>query len=252
MVVGASRWIRRIGSSRRRRRATKKPAVPWTCGSVCRNSGRRAWRNRGHSSASVRIDLEPGSVDDLLRLVGVDRADRVDDRAARADPLGCGTQELELELRQRLCAPAQVGATVQDTEAGAGCIHERVVEAGELCAGARGRRRRRPERSRRRDGARSPPARERAPSLISTAVTSPASIVALPPGAAHRSSVRSPGRAPTVRPDELRRSALRPDAALGRAPPRGSGRRATRPGRRDRAFPRSRRSRVGRPSDQAR
>ena len=28
----------------------KKPLVPWTCGSVCRNSGRRGCRNCGHSS----------------------------------------------------------------------------------------------------------------------------------------------------------------------------------------------------------
>ena len=37
-------------------------------------------------------------------------------------------------------------------------------------------------------------------SSTSTATTSPASIVALPPGAAQRSSVRSPGRAPTAWP----------------------------------------------------
>ena len=40
-------------------RATKNPAVPWTCGSVCRNSGRRGCRNCGHSSASVLSTSSP-------------------------------------------------------------------------------------------------------------------------------------------------------------------------------------------------
>jgi len=43
----------------RRRRATKKPAVPWMCGSVCRNSGRRLWRNCGHSSPSEASTSSP-------------------------------------------------------------------------------------------------------------------------------------------------------------------------------------------------
>ena len=33
-------------------RATKKPLVPWTCGSVSRNSGRRGCANCGHSAPS--------------------------------------------------------------------------------------------------------------------------------------------------------------------------------------------------------
>ena len=114
------------------RRATKKPAVPWTCGSVCRNSGRRGWRNCGHSSARRRVDLEPGRVDDGLRLVGVDRADRVDDRPARPHALGRGAQQLELELGQRLGAPAQVRPPVQDAEPRARCVDERAVEADQL------------------------------------------------------------------------------------------------------------------------
>ena len=43
----------------RRRRATKKPAVPWTCGNVWRNSGRRACRNCGHSSARLASTSRP-------------------------------------------------------------------------------------------------------------------------------------------------------------------------------------------------
>ena len=39
--------------------ATKKPAVPWTCGSVCRNSGRCGWRNPDHSSPSVGSTSRP-------------------------------------------------------------------------------------------------------------------------------------------------------------------------------------------------
>ena len=52
-------------------------------------------------------------------------------------------------------------------------------------------------------------------SFTSTATTSPASIVALPPGAAQRSSTRSPATDADREPGELRAGALRPDAALG-------------------------------------
>ena len=51
------------------------------------------------------------------------------------------------------------------------------------------------------------------PSCFSTATTSPASCVALPPGAAQRSSVRSPSRAPTASPASCEPAALRPDEA---------------------------------------
>ena len=67
-------------------------------------------------------------------------------------------------------------------------------------------------------------------SSTSTATTSPASIVALPPGAAQRSSVRSPRRDPTAM---ARRAATRGSAARSdprRAPPRRPGRRPTRRG----------------------
>ena len=36
-------------------RATKNPDVPWTCGSVSRNSGRRGWRNSGHAAPRSSI-----------------------------------------------------------------------------------------------------------------------------------------------------------------------------------------------------
>ncbi len=88
------------------RRATKKPAVPWTCGSVCRNSGRPRVSELRPLVGEARVDLEPGRVDDGLRLVGVDRAHRVDDRPAGSHALGRCAEELELELRKRLGAPA--------------------------------------------------------------------------------------------------------------------------------------------------
>ncbi len=56
------------------------------------------------------------------------------------------------------------------------------------------------------------------PGCFSTATTSPASIVAFPPGAAHRSSVRSPSREPTARPascDPRLCGQTRPSASAG-------------------------------------
>ena len=122
-----------------RRRAMKKPLVRWTCGSVSRNSGRR--RMPELRPALDRLDLEPRRVDDGLGLVRVERADGVDDRAAGADALGRRPQQLELELRQRVRAPAQVGARGEDAEAGAGRVDERAVEARSARAAARARRR---------------------------------------------------------------------------------------------------------------
>src|SRR4051812_43593143 len=77
-----------------------------------------------------RLDLEAGGVDDGFVLVRVDRAYGVDDRAARADALGRGAQELELQLGQRAGAPAQVRAAREDAGAGAGRVEQGAVEAG--------------------------------------------------------------------------------------------------------------------------
>ena len=60
------------------------------------------------------IDLEARRVDDRLGLVRVDRADRVDDGPSRPDTLSRGAEELELELGERLGAPAEVRPLVQD------------------------------------------------------------------------------------------------------------------------------------------
>src|SRR5437764_6342015 len=54
-----------------------------------------------------RHGLQPGCVDDVLVLFGVDRAHGVEDRSARLDAVGGDAQELLLELRERARAPAQ-------------------------------------------------------------------------------------------------------------------------------------------------
>ena len=188
--------IRSSSSSRHTRsRAMKNPDVPCRCGVVSRNSGRFGWANCGHSSPSGSTS-RPRRVDDRLVLVGVQRADRVDDRAARAR-----------RARPRRGA-ARAGAP------GAACARQR-------------RSGRRPRTPRPEHGAstsaRSKPLsassrtsafttrtfvapRRRAfssssrarPGCTSTAVTSPRSIVALPPGAAQASRTRSPSREPSA------------------------------------------------------
>ena len=79
----------------------KKPLVRSRCGSVSRNSGRVGCAYCGHSSPSGSTS-SPERVDDRLVLVGVQRADRVDDRAARLRARGRRLQQLELQLGQRL------------------------------------------------------------------------------------------------------------------------------------------------------
>ena len=133
----------------------------------------------------------------------------------RPHAIGCGAQERELQLGQRLGAPAEVRPLVEDAEARARRVDERAVEAAKLGRERRARRRRRRGRSSRR-AARAFASSSRArPSCFSTATTSPASCVALPPGAAQRSSVRSPSRAPTASAGEVRAAALRPDPPFG-------------------------------------
>ena len=46
----------------------KKPAVPWTCGSVSRNSGLLRMGERGPVGAEV-VDAQASSVDDVDRLL---------------------------------------------------------------------------------------------------------------------------------------------------------------------------------------
>ena len=82
--------------------------------------------------ASARVDPEAGGVDDRLGLVGIDRADRVDDRAASADSLGGSAEQLELKLRKWLGPPAQVRAPIENAKPGARRIDERSVEAVQL------------------------------------------------------------------------------------------------------------------------
>ena len=103
----------------------------------------------------------------------------------------------ELQPGQRLAPPAQVRPRRQDAvEHG---VDERPVEAGQL-------RRQRAAvgvddaHVRRAEAADVLLELSRRPSFASTATTSPASIVAFPPGAAQRSSTRSPDREPTQWP----------------------------------------------------
>src|SRR5688500_16103787 len=62
----------------------------------------------------ARVDLRRAvrhhGVDDVLRLLGVDGARRVDDGAAWPGPRDRRVQQLALELRQWLRAPAEVGS----------------------------------------------------------------------------------------------------------------------------------------------
>src|ERR1039458_1830430 len=99
----------------------KNPLVPWTWRNVSRNWGKRGWAYRGHRTPR-----------DRLVLVGIDRADGVDDRPAGLHPRRRGAQERELEFRERGRTPAQIGSLPEDAEAGAGRVDEGPVEAVEL------------------------------------------------------------------------------------------------------------------------
>ena len=110
----------------------KKPLVWWTCGSVCRNSGRRRWPNRGHSSARLSSISRPeASTTASLSSASTVQTEKTH-RATRADARRRSPQELELELRQRLATPAKVGPGRQDAEPRARRIHERAIEAGQV------------------------------------------------------------------------------------------------------------------------
>ena len=157
----------------------------------------------GHSAPSGSASSPEASTTAFV-LVGVHRADRVDDRPARLHALRSRPQELELKLGQRARAPAEVGSPCEDAEPRARRIDERAVEPAlvELAQVAghdpHVRRAFRARASRPRPG------------CSSTAVTSPCSIAVLPPGAAQASRIRSPGCEPTTSASELRRAAHRP------------------------------------------
>src|SRR5258707_765963 len=76
--------------------------------------------------------LETARLDDCLVFLGVDRADRVDDRPTRTHPLGGRAQERQLEFGERGRAPAQIGSLSEDPETGAGRIDESTIEALEI------------------------------------------------------------------------------------------------------------------------
>ena len=86
-------------------RATKKPDVPWRCGVVSRNSRRFGWRNCGHSAPR-----SSGSRPEASTIASFSSAFSVQteksDRPARLHALRGRAEQRELELRQRLRAPA--------------------------------------------------------------------------------------------------------------------------------------------------
>ena len=78
------------------------------------------------------LDAQAGRVDDALRLFGIDRADGVEDRAARLDACGRDPQQLLLQVRKRLSAPAQVWTRGEDTESGARRVDQYPLESRQL------------------------------------------------------------------------------------------------------------------------
>src|SRR5439155_12976253 len=93
---------------------------------------RQAWMGVLRPFAAQRLDLETAGFDHRLVLVGVHRANGIDDRPAGPDPARSGAEQLELELGQRRRAPAKVGPLREDAEARAGGVDESPVEALEL------------------------------------------------------------------------------------------------------------------------
>src|SRR6266508_294220 len=79
---------------------------------------------------SERLDAKTRGVDDGFVLLRVDRANRVDDRAAGTDAFGGDAQKLELQLWERPCAPTEIGTAREHAEARAGRVDEHAVETG--------------------------------------------------------------------------------------------------------------------------
>ena len=92
---GSRRGVRRA-SYATRSRAMKKPEVPCRCGVVSRNSGRLGWAN-SRPLLAERLGLQARGVDDGLVLLGVDRADGVEDGPAGSGSLRGRAKQLELQ-----------------------------------------------------------------------------------------------------------------------------------------------------------
>ena len=198
----------------RRSRAMKKPAVRSRCGSVS-TSGRagrrprssparaRAARRRGRRG-EVGVGIQEGG-DQALVLGRGDRARRVDKHATRTEGAGAGGEDRGLRAAPSRRSP--LGVTRQRRSARA-CSVPSPEQGGSTStrsntapSGARRAPRRRPRRGRcrRAAAARCAPARRRGGGCARPRATSPAPSISaarcvlLPPGAAHRSSTRSPG-----------------------------------------------------------
>src|SRR5215467_789097 len=116
-----------LGSEPRDEEATRAMAV-----GTCQQELGSLRVSEGRPLVAERLRIEAARIDDRLVLVGVECADRVDDRPAFADALGCNPKEVALELREWPRAPAQVGAAREDAEARAGRVDEDSVEGAEL------------------------------------------------------------------------------------------------------------------------
>ena len=79
-----------------------------------------------------RLRRQTRLIDDRLVLVGIDRADRVDDRSPRPDVIGRGAQQAALQLRKRLAPPTKIRPASEHAETRAGGVHEHAVVAAEL------------------------------------------------------------------------------------------------------------------------
>ncbi len=155
-------------------------------------------------SSSAKWGSDRGTVRSVARSLRGDRARGIDQHAARTERLGACCEDRHLDLRQLLDvlggdAPAQVGASLERAQTRAWRIDENAIENRPLGARQRGVR----QLDANTVGVQAPrgvdAARRHRARLRSTASTSPSSpisaaiCVLLPPGAAHRSSTRSPG-----------------------------------------------------------
>ena len=225
-------------SRSRRSAATKNPSLPWTCGRASRCAGRRGAPRPGsaapgRSAAKSAWRIEEGV--DLALVFGRRRSCRSSRRASRPGPAAPAAADNSRGLLggERSATPAGVarqrrsGRELERAEAGARRVEQDAVEAPGPTA-RRGRRRpppppRRPPPSARRSAAAPAPGRRgaRRPRARRVAAISAARCVVLPPGAAHRSSTRSPGLRVERVGDEHRRPRLGHEGAR---PPRAASR----------------------------
>src|SRR5579862_3320329 len=178
--------------------AMKNPLVRFRYGVVRRNSGRRGWMNCGHSSASDTTSRPISSttasfssrlvVQTEYRIIPPGRTRSAAERSSPSWSSGSGLARQRRSGRAASTPSPEHGASTRTRSNPVSSGGSAVPSASTTVTFVA------PSRA---AFARSSLARC---GSISTAVTSPRSIVALPPGAAHRSRIRSPSSAPTARP----------------------------------------------------